>query len=313
MAGTRPTPQAHPGGRREPPPEPPRQRPRARSPAHEPGRAPGAGHSEGLALGAVAQRRSGRARGPLTQVWSLRTGEEGRPARQRRGPQPAEQLGRGGGLGVVWAGPGREQGRGLGGAWAGPCEASACERFDCRHAVLPEHPRKAVAEASGRESRHLPEGRPQATASRDRVESRSEGCCPSSLRGPQCPIPALRGAVGHRHSGDSAPGLALKSAVRTRWSHGAPQGSAPPDDLCDRPPVLVLGPLREPRPRPLRRRSETARGLPGAQGHGTSGDRARDLHSDRRRLRPLCPARAPGFPGQGCGGRHTVRATARPR
>lgn len=71
------------------------------------------------------------------------------------------------------AGPGREQGRGLGGAgsgWAGPWEALACERVGCSHAVVPEHLRKAVAEASRLESRHLPEGRPQVTASRDRVE-----------------------------------------------------------------------------------------------------------------------------------------------
>lgn len=137
-----------------------RPRPLARSPAHAPGRAPDAGDSKGLEVGGVAQRHSGRARGPLNQVWSLRTEEEGRPAPQRRLLQPAEQRGRGG----AWAGTGAWSG------WAGPWEALACERVGCSHSVVPEHLRKAVAEASRLESRHLPEGRPQVTASRDRVE-----------------------------------------------------------------------------------------------------------------------------------------------
>lgn len=70
--------------------------------------------------------------------------------------------GLGGNRGVVWAGSGS--------GWAGPWEALACERVGCSHSVVPEHLRKAVAEASRLESRHLPEGRPQVTASRDRVE-----------------------------------------------------------------------------------------------------------------------------------------------
>lgn len=70
--------------------------------------------------------------------------------------------GLGGNRGVVWAGAGS--------GWAGPWEALACERVGCSHSVVPEHLRKAVAEASRLESRHLPEGRPQVTASRDRVE-----------------------------------------------------------------------------------------------------------------------------------------------
>lgn len=101
---------------------------------------------------------------------------------------------------------------------------------------------------------------------RDACQSRN--CCRSSLRGPLCPPPALRGAAGYRHSGGSAPRLALKSAVSTCWSHGAPQCSAPPD-MCDHPRHRARH-LRQPGQQPpqkLRDRPEP-RGGPGSQVQG---------------------------------------------